>query len=299
MKYLALLCCLATTTTLAKMPSFDIYVADLFTKNGLLNVGEVENVTQAQGYDNQPMFLPDGDSLMYTSALSAEGLEQTDSILLHLKTGHSVNLTQTHVSEYSPTLMPDANNFSVIRVEQGKQKLWRYPLNSGGPSSHKASVLLADVDPVGYHAWVDDDRVLLFVLGEPHTLQLASLSTQKSQILDKNIGPSLYNIPDSHTLSYTVGMGEGDDISWQLKSFDPVSAELKVLTTLPKGAYYYGWSGDGKAIAAVDGVLLQWDRIQAADEWQVFADMTNVCPKGITRLTTNTQVSKLAFVCTL
>ena len=283
----------------AKMPGFDIYLGDLVLKDQRLKVSHLKALTNTSAYDNQPFFLPDSDALLYTSALTKNKVEQTDSMLISLKSGQISNLTNSSESEYSPTLMPSGNSFSVIRAVNDEQKLWRYPLYPERPSAKPASELLTNINPVGYHAWVDNNRVMLFVLGEPHTLQLADVQKQTSQVLDENIGPSLLAIPHSSLMSYTASVGVGESIQWQLKSYHPDTDQIEQLTTLPKGAYYYAWSGNGFAIAAVNSVLMQWDKTNADKGWRSFADVSDVCPKGVTRLTTNLLNSKIALVCTL
>jgi hypothetical protein len=283
----------------AKMPGFDIYLGDLVLKDQRFKVSHLKALTNTSAYDNQPFFLPDGDALFYTSALTKNKVEQTDSMLISLKSGQISNLTNSSESEYSPTFMPSGNSFSVIRAVNDEQKLWRYPLYPDRPSAQPASELLTHINPVGYHAWVDNNRVMLFVLGEPHTLQLADVQKQTSQVLDENIGPSLLAIPHSPLMSYTVSVGEGESIQWQLKSYHPDTDQIVRLTTLPKGAYYYAWSGNGFAIAAVNSVLMQWDKTNPDKGWRSFADVSDVCPKGVTRLTTNLLNSKIALVCTL
>jgi hypothetical protein len=287
----------------AKMPGFDIYVGDLVLQNNRLKVSHLKALTMRSEYDNQPLFLPDGDSLLYTAAIinnkNEQKIGQTDSMFVSLESGQVSNLTNSIESEYSPTLMTTGNSFSVIRAVDNKQKLWRYPLHPEQPFSEPASELLSNINPVGYHAWVDNNRVLLFVLGEPNTLQLANIQKQTSQVLDENIGPSLFAIPRSPLMSYTASTGKGDDIQWQLKSYHPETANRELLTMLPKGAYYYAWAGNGYAIVAVNSMLMQWDMANIDKGWQSFADVSDVCPKGVTRLTTNSQNSKIALVCTL
>jgi Tol biopolymer transport system component len=287
----------------AQMSGSDIYVGDLELHDNRLKVSHLKALTVRSEYDNQPFFLPAGDSLLYTAALKnhtlGQKIEQTDSMFVSLESGRVTNLTNSIESEYSPTMMPTGKSFSVIRAIDNKQKLWRYPLDPEQQFAEPASELLTNIDPVGYHTWVDSHRVMLFVLGEPNTLQLANIQKQTSQVLDKNIGPSLFAIPHSLMMSYTVSTGQGENIRWQLKSYHSETAEVKQLTTLPKGAYYYGWSGNGYAIAAVDSVLMQWDKNNTDEDWQPFADVSDVCPKGVTRLTTNSQSSKIALVCSL
>ena len=283
----------------AKMPGFDIYVGDLVLQENRLAVSHLKALTNRIDYDNQPLFLADGNSLLYTAALSDKQIEQTDSMFVSLATGQVTNLTNSLESEYSPTVMPNGHSFSVIRATDNEQKLWRYPLYPNQQSAESASELLTHINPVGYHAWVDKRRVILFVLGEPHTLQLADIQTQTSQVLDHNIGPSLFSIPHTPLMSYTASIGEGDDIQWLLKSYHSQTGKIEVLTTLPKGAYYYAWAGNGYAIAAVGSILMQWDLANSEKGWQPFADVSTTCPKGVTRLSSNSQNSKIALVCSL
>ena len=297
MRYVACLFGLAIFSVSAKMPGFDIFIGELAVKDGLLSISGMTRLTDRPEYDNQPHFLPDGESLLYTSARIKDGQEQTDIIWVSLQTGESINLTDSYESEYSPTPMPNGFEFSVIRAADDQQKLWRYPLNNS--RSLKASELLSDVNPVGYQAWIDSNQVLLFVLGEPHNLQIANIKNQTSSILDENIGASLYNIPGTKLMSYSQSEGEGENLIWRLKSVDPTTKEITELTTLPKGAYYYGWTADGKVIAAQGTKIKQWDSKQATSEWLSIADLSEACPKGLTRMTTNRQNTKIALVCTL
>lgn len=279
-----------------RMPGYDILLADLAIKNNLLSISNISAVTNSPAnYDNQPLFLPSGNKLLFTSATVRDGKEQTDSYLYNLVTKKSEKLTDTGASEYSPTLMPSQAHFSVIKAFDDQQKFWQYPLT---PRDGKPVELLKDLNPVGYHAWVNQHEVILFVLGEPHTLQLANIATQQSQVVDKDIGASLYKIPEQELMSYSLNVGSADKPKWQLNSFDASTGKKQKLTLLPAGSYYYGWSGDGKAIAAQGTKLLQWDPQAAGAGWQQFADVEQTCPQGVSRLTTNSQNTKLAFVCT-
>ena len=48
-------------------PSTDIFLLDLKVAGTAVSVGHAVNVTARDGYDNQPIFLPDGKSFLYTS----------------------------------------------------------------------------------------------------------------------------------------------------------------------------------------------------------------------------------------
>src|SRR5919112_256218 len=120
------------TTPTPPAATEDIFVVDVRAARGKLEFGQPANITNRAGYDNQPSFLPDGASLLYTSQREDN---QTDIYRYDFKTGQSARLTATPEGEYSPTLMPGGKFFSVIRVESDKtQRLWKFPLAGGEPT---------------------------------------------------------------------------------------------------------------------------------------------------------------------
>lgn len=296
--HLVLTACLLSPGVYAQSDAgTDIYLAKLSTQSNTLSLSSLVNITDRKGYDNQPHFLPTGKQMMYTSAIENEGKTQMDAILYDLGDGNRKNLTSSKASEYSPTYMPEGDSFSVIRVgENGKQKFWSYSMTSEPPQE-----LLKDVEPVGYHAWIDTHRVLLFVVGEPHQLQLADVSTGQSKVLDENIGPSLFQIPGTQLMSYTRSKAskEPESEQWDLISLNPQNNAQTRLTSLPEKAYYYTWTPDGKALAAQDSKLFFWDskRHSSDEPWQQFADVSDQCPNGVSRLAVSPQQNKLAMVC--
>ena len=72
-----LLCILFCGSTLAQTPSpsptpapppaNDIFLVDVTTRHGEIKLGAPEKITDWDGYNNQPFFFPDGQSLFYTS----------------------------------------------------------------------------------------------------------------------------------------------------------------------------------------------------------------------------------------
>ncbi len=92
--------------TFAQIPSTDIY---LLAVDGD-EVGSPRRVTDRDGYDNQPQFLPDGNSLVYSS-LRHGG---TDIYLYDVATGKTRVVVQTPESVYSPTPVPGRNAISVV-----------------------------------------------------------------------------------------------------------------------------------------------------------------------------------------
>ena len=56
------------------------------------------------------------------------------------------------------------------------------------------------IEPVGYHAWGADEDLVMFLLGEPHTLQYTRVAAAKPRVIAGDIGRTL--IFDKHTNSY-------------------------------------------------------------------------------------------------
>src|SRR5947207_2523419 len=101
-------------TQAAAPPDTEIFLASLTSSDGRPVVGPAVNITRSPGYDNQPSFTPDGNSVLFTSI---RGGRQTDIYRYDFSSGATVRVTDTPESEYSPTVTPDGAHISVIRVE--------------------------------------------------------------------------------------------------------------------------------------------------------------------------------------
>ena len=97
----------AASAVLAQVPSTDIFL--LSVDGG--TVSDIRRVTDREGYDNQPRFLPDGRRLVYSS-MAPDG---TNIREFDLRTGESRGLVDTDESLYSPTPVPGKDAISVVR----------------------------------------------------------------------------------------------------------------------------------------------------------------------------------------
>src|ERR1700720_4734373 len=48
-------------------PANEIFLIDVVNQNGRMKLGAPVKITEWNGYNNQPFFLPDGQGLLYTS----------------------------------------------------------------------------------------------------------------------------------------------------------------------------------------------------------------------------------------
>ncbi len=276
--------CGAGSATFAQAPSgTDIHLISIVSTPEGPRTGAIKPVTDREGYDNQPHFIQDGSGLIYTS-IGADG--QADIRHYTLATGDDTALTNTAESEYSPTPTPNGG-MSVIRVEPDeKQRLWRFPL---AREKTVPVLLLPDVEPVGYHAWIDDRRLILFVLGEPPTLQLATLGGAAPKVIAKDIGRALASIPGRKTMSFVHKISED---SWWVTALDPETGKLELLIETRPHREDYAWAPDGSLWMGDGNKLFRW-RPDHDTTWQLIAELP---VDELTRLAFHPEGSVLAMV---
>jgi WD40 repeat protein len=267
-------------------PDVDIYLADLQTKKGKVEIGTPSNVTNREGYDNQPCFSIDGKGFFYTSMRN----NQTDIYFYDLKTMTSKPLTQTPESEYSAALTPDGKYFSTVRVEKdGTQRLWKFEQKN--PAN--ASLVLENIKPVGYYVWANETQLALFVLGEPNTLQLASVTSGTSQQIENSVGRSFHRIPkQKDKVSFIHKAG---DKEWYAKSLDIKTLKTEELVKMLEGCEDICWTKDNILLMSKGAKIYQWNA-QKDSDWVEIADFSSLGIKQITRIAVNPKSNKIAFV---
>ena len=264
-------------------PSTDVFLGEI----GASGIAAVRNISDSPGYDNQPHFLADGAALLFSS--NRDG-RQTDIYRYDIAAGALAQLTRTAESEYSPTPAPDGRSFTVIQVEaDGTQRLWRFDLDGGNPR-----VVLERVMPVGYHVWIDDARLALFVLGakgEPNTLQIADTRTGRAEVVERGIGRSLLRRPGTREISYVHKPQDGP---WVIRSLDPDSRRSTTLVPTLDGREDLAWLPDGRAIMAQGTTFHAWTPGRTA--WQPLAADLPAGLGAISRIAVSPDGRRIAFV---
>jgi Tol biopolymer transport system component len=263
----------------------EILLFDLSTKKDKLALSNPKNITNHVGYDNQPSF-HSSEPLIYYSSFNDDG--RSDIKVYNYKTGETKSLTQTTEREYSPTLTPDKQFVScVIQRDNGTQDLGKYPVQGGQPT------VLIDNLIVGYHAWMDQGRLLLFVLGGPPTLHVYNPQTKEDKIITDKIGRSLHKIPNQNAMSFVHKLS---DQEWIIKRFDnATSAITTIINTLPIHEDVC-WSPDGRIIMS-DGTKIFSINPAKEKEWiEIEIESGKELLKGATRLAINKRGDKLVVV---
>ena len=286
----------------AAPPSTDIHLLPLSGGLASLKSAKPSPISIAPGYDNQPNFSADGNRILF--AANRDG-KQTDVFVFDRSNGGVAQLTRTAENENSPTYLPTgagaAGSFSVVQSEfdasGGRpatpiQRLWRF--NAVGMSPQ---LILPDINPVGYHAWIDADQLVLFVLGaqgKPATLQIANVKTGKAEVVVDNIGRSLHRIPGSRLASFVQRQGENE---WWIKQIDVSSKKIDPLVRTAEGSSDrdYAWMPDGKTILMSAGAkVMSWSR--GAAGWTEVFDAAPHQLGAITRLAVSPKGDAIAIV---
>ena len=255
---------LLSAASVTAQSATDIVTLDMRPHQDHVHAGSLVQVTDRDGYDNQPYFV-DPDRIVFSSI--REG-EQSDIFRYTISEDRLERLTETPESEYSPKLTPEGDALTVVRVEMDgvSQHLYRYSLDGDSPER-----LLPDVDDIGYYAWAGPQRVALFRVGDPSSLHLADLETGELRHVQDRIGPIIQSIPGTEVVSF---VDQSDPERWVLKRLDGATGEVTSVAELPSGALEHVWMSDATVLIGHEGTLYRssrdpeepWHPLMALDE---------------------------------
>ena len=243
-------------------PGTDIYLVQFTAGLKSMKDAKPSPVSTLPGYDNQPNFSADGARILF--AANRDG-KQIDVFAFERASGRVSQLTHTPENENSPTYLPDgvgeAGGFSAVRSELDKtQRLWRFDARGQNPQ-----LVLTDIKPVGYHAWIDASSLALFVLGPPATLQLANVASGKAEVAAEGIGRSLHRIPGTRLVSFVQRDAAGE---FWVRQIDSTSKKIDAIVKGVEGSGTdrdMAWMPDGKTIIMSSGTkVFAWTRGETA-----------------------------------
>ena len=263
----------------------EILLFDLSIKKDKLVLSNPKNITNHVGYDNQPSFHAD-QPLIFYSSFNPDG--RSDIKSYDYKRDETRSVTQTTEREYSPTLTPDKQFVScIIQRDDGAQNLGKYPVGGGQPT------VLIDNLIVGYHAWIDQDRLLLFVLGEPQTLHLYNVKTKEDKVIAEKIGRSLHKIPNQNAMSFVHKISDSE---WIIKRWDAATSEITTIAKTLPGREDLCWTPQGRIIMSDGTRIYSIDPLNEKEWSEVSIKFGGEQLKGVTRLSLNSKGNRLAVV---
>ena len=268
---------------LSAQTNTEVYVLDVKTIDGKTELLNPRNISNNEGYDNQPSFY-DGKTILFSSTRNG----QTDIARYDIRSDSVSWITDTpQGSEYSPLKIPGKNSISAIRLDTtGLQRLYEYSVWDGSSTE-----LLKDLK-VAYHVWFDKNRVISSVLGETGmNLVISNLADGSDRVVEKNVGRSLHKIPNTELISFI----SKESIPWEIRSLNPVTGEVKKIADMYKKTDDMCWFSDGTIIAADNQILVEIHP-ENQKEWKRFLRLEKKEIDHISRIAVSSNGKYLALV---
>ncbi|MGI8584236.1 MAG: TolB family protein [Chitinophagaceae bacterium] len=261
----------------------DIILFEVVIKPTGIILSNPVNITNHKGYDNQPFF--HNTNIYYSSAADSGQMDIRRYDYLK-KTTYTIRHTEEN--EFSPTITPDGKFIScILQRKNGKQDLVKYPVKGG------EAIIIIDNLKVGYHAWADDNNLLLFVLEDTTTfgLHYYNTITKEDKKLATDIGRSLQKIPGKQAVSFI----QKSPTDWFIKKYNVITKTVSTVITALPNREYLTWGKKGLILMS-DGKEIYFSKPGSISNWQKIKIIGDVSLKNISRLAINEQNTRLAVV---
>ena len=274
-----LLCFFFTGSLLiAQVPDSDIWIFELGkTEKGII-LKQGYNATNQPGYDNQPYFTPDNRFMLFTSI---RGGVQSDIYKLDLRSRKISQVTQTEISEYSPSVTPDGKFVSVVVVEtDSAQHLRKFIYvskdNKGTVKQQDEQLVGFNLDSVGYYAWLNTDTVLYYKLTQPHSLWIYSVSDSGDVFFADDPSRS-FKLCGYKSFFYHIKHKDKN----QLRKYDWRIRQSLIITEHDVDTEDFVWNKSLGFLKSDFSKLMRWDAETAM--WLELAELNSFGIRKITR----------------
>ena len=275
------------SATIFAQVATEIYLFDLKKTDSTYILSNPINISDNEGYDNQPSFTEDGLGVLFASTRNG----QTDIARYDIAEGYRNWITNTEVNEYSPApYYGKKKNFTCVRFENDEQLLCKYSYRGKEPE-----VLIPNLK-IGYYVWFNKNIVITFVLGDTETLQVSNFKYKIKYPIEQNIGRSLNRIPtpfskDPSKISY-ISKSHGTP---EIYEIDPLSSESKYIVDAVEGSEDLTWTLEGTVLMGKDDKIYKFNPGKDKD-WKSIWIESDLPLKNITRLAVSPNGQKIAVV---
>lgn len=284
MKKLLFLFIISSTLFSFAQENTEVFVFDIAPAYGGLELLNARNISNNEGYDNQPSFISN-ETLVFAG--NNDG--QTDISAYNLTSNLQkwIN-SKTEGGEFSPQKFPSNNDVAAIRLDtDGLQRLYRYNAQTG-----KSKEVIEDLQ-VAYFAFYNDKKMLAAVLNANKLdLVMIDLPSKSVDTLFYNAGRTLQRIPKTSTMSYSL-VNEAGNLDLYL--LDMNSYESFFVSELPIGIQDYVWFNDTQILVGSGSRLYMFDTL-GGTEWNRVASIEEYGIKNISRMAISPDGKKIAIV---
>ncbi|WP_051229792.1 nuclear transport factor 2 family protein [Psychroserpens burtonensis] len=278
-QYFSLLFILSYSLSFAQ-PNTEVFLYDIETSTSKIELKNGKNLSNNEGYDNQPSFLDDR-YIVFASTRN----NQTDIAKYDIRYDSKSWLNFSEGGEYTPLKIPKKNEISAVRLDtDGKQRLYTYNMSNGSSTE-----LIQDL-VVAYYTWFDETTVISAVIEDDNlNLYVNNLQDNTSRKYVTNVGRSFHRIPNSNLISF---IAKEDEKKWQIKSLNPKTGATTIIANTMTDVEDICWLNDKTMLCGKDSVLYKLT-LKKDNDWKQVADLSSEGITKITRLATNTESNKL------
>lgn len=265
----------------AQVLTTEVWLGPLDMRNGRFVIGDMRNISNHPGYDNQPAFFRDGASVVFSSEVDSVAETGLGIQAVRYQIGNGKTTKLTKVRGFSPTPTPDGK--SIMTLREGT--VWLYDLAGG-----RSRVLLPEVKTAGYFTRMNDERWILFMNEEQR--HIAVWDGQKLNRIVPNAVTAPYRIPGEDAVTFVVQ--EGD--SKKLMRLELAADSGRVLATIPfKTGGHHVWTSRGTLLMASGNAIHEWNPAKPG-EWPVVHRFSEPDLQGITRIALSPAEDRIAVV---
>jgi hypothetical protein len=263
----------------------EVYLFDIDTTNGKTELKNMINVSNTDGYDNQPSFIYE-EFLLF----SGNNDGQTDIALYDIETGKRTWFnTKTSGGEYSPQKLPISDEVTAVRLDtNGLQRLYYYH-----PITKESRLALEDIQVAYYHFYTENILVSAVLGFNELGLVISDIHEQTNDTIVTNVGRSIQGVPYQKYVSYTV-VNEEKNHDLYIMDIDG-DRESYFVCQLPIGIQDYTWLDEFRIVIGSNNKLYAYDTLEDP-EWREWYSLTDYEIFNITRLAVSPNGDKIAIV---
>lgn len=283
MKKLVLLLFISSITF--SQTNTEIHVFDIKKIEKGYNLINGKNISNNKGYDSQPHFYT-LDNLLYASNRNGN----TEVVLVNLNSKSDIVNIRSNTpkgGEYSPQRIIGTNDFSAVRLDNnGLQRFYKYNIES-----KKSTLLIKDLK-VAYPAWYNKKLLVsATIINDSLELFISNLKKQTNISVAKMVGRSIHKIPNTNLMSF---ISKENKDYWLLKSLNPITKEIKTITSVGKSEDVT-WLPNGTLLIAKGNSIYKFH--PKKDKYpNLFFNFSDENINNISRITVNSNGSKIAIV---
>lgn len=275
-----------------ELPECDIFLFELGGNNQSPKIKLVGNITDRPGYDNQPWFTPNSQSVLYT----ANGKpDRTDVFEYFIEEAETRQVTDSINQEYSPQISPDNQTLSYVTDgATANQSVWS--MKRDGSQESWLMQHLGEREPVGYYSWNHANGYILFWSRYGFNIRLIHQDRRVSHYVAGNTPPaSPWIIPNTEKFSFVHQQANGQ--IW-IKELEPESRAIRPLVMIQGTNNNYGWAPDQSIYIIQQDELFRWNGYadDAKQSWESVATLDAFGIQNATRINVSPDGTKLAIV---